>query len=86
MHRAWMMYKKNPVILIVIVPLLAGAAACGFGVAATWTYNPAPKIATSFIIAMVRPSTSASCAGHPAPLISIILFIAEQDRNVRTDT
>jgi hypothetical protein len=55
MHRAWLMYKKNPVILIVVIPLLAGAAACGFAVAATWTYFPAPPIAESFIIAMVCP-------------------------------
>ena len=52
------MYKKNPVILIVVTPMLAGAAACGFAVAATWQYYPIPTITKHCIIAMVRPSFS----------------------------
>lgn len=62
LHRAWLMYKKNMAILIVIIPLLAGAAGAGFGVAATWTYMPMPQITTQLVITMASLELAADFA------------------------
>lgn len=48
------MYQRHYAVLAIVVPFMAGFAACAVGAVATFEYMPLPLVTRQWILAMVR--------------------------------